>query len=200
MHRHFPTRPIAVLLVCLIVVTTFVIAQTSSPQNAPLRPVQTPSPQASPTPKSPFMPVAPPAGSIPKWTRNLTQYTTAAPITIPDNVSPAARRSAMGDLRAFIAEQWQGKKRARISYVSTLIQGLAPGSTTFYVEPDEAGKWRVALEIQGQDYPQYFYAVEQVSLDQEGFPIMGEDGEGRKAVGTALMLKESRESNSGLIL
>lgn len=199
MRHHFPTRTTTALLFCLIAVATFVVAQTS-PQNITPPAVQTPSPQASPTPKSPFMPVVPPAGSVPKWTRNLTQYTTAAPITIPDNISPAARRSAMGNVRAFIAEQWQGKKRARVSYVSTLIQGLAPGSTTFYVEPDEAGKWRVALEIQGQDYPQYFYAVEQVSIDQEGLPITGEDGEGRKAVGTALMLKESKESNSGLIL
>lgn len=192
MRRQLPTRTIAVALLCLIVVASFAIAQTLPIRGGSSTGNDSNNPSTSAPASTPQT-----SGTTSATGRNLAQYAAAGPFSLRDDISPTARRQAASQMRSFIWQKWQSKQRGRASYVSTIIRGYAPGTSTFYVEPDERGEWRIALEVQGQDAPQYFYSVAEVGVDTDGLPINTESGQ--KASETRLELNP-KDGNEGMIL
>lgn len=191
MHCHSSARTVvATALLCVIVIAaSFAIART-----LPISGGNTGGNNSNPSASTPAAQIS---GTAQAAGRNLAQYAAAGPFSLRDDISPAARRQAASQMRSFIWQKWQSKQRGRASYVSTIIKGYAPGTSTFYVEPDERGEWRVALEVQGQDAPQYFYSVAEVGVDGDGLPVDTESGQ--KASEMRLELKP-KGGNEGLIL
>lgn len=144
--------------------------------------------QATPTPPSS-------APQIKK--RDLAGYVKGAFI-IEKDISKKAHRAALAQVRGALLNQWQGRKKAHVEVTSYTPAGLRKTSH-FYVEPDEKGRWRIALEAQGE--PEYFYVVEEVELPEDGPPVLNpEVRRGRKSGMKGLHLKSSPEAGSGMVL
>lgn len=146
MRLHISARTVvAISLLCVIVIAaSFAIAQTLPINNGSNTRNNNSNPSAATPASTPQI-----SGVAQATGRNLTQYAVAGPFSLRDDISPTARRQAASQMRSFIWQKWQSKQRGRASYVSTIIKGYAPGTSTFYVEPDERGEWRIALEVQG---------------------------------------------------
>lgn len=172
-HTKHLTPLIAATLLTIIAGLAFAQTRTTTTPTPPPQQAQQATAYPSPTPvREPVItptlspPVqVPPQGGI---RRNLADYLTAPTLNIPDNASPQARSQVLGQVRAFVWQQWQAKRRARSAYLSTLRQGFAPGTTTFYVEPDASGRWRITREVQGEDTALEFYFVEEIVTGSNG--------------------------------
>lgn len=127
--------------------------------------------------------------------RDLSQYRQAPSITIADSATLAQRERYDAAVRAFIKQQWAMKQRGRIATISTLVRGFAPGETAYYIEPDDAGRWRVSIEVQGQDAAQQFYQVEEVEVDADAMPVVA----GQRGVRRALNLRQPAGGGAEMI-
>ncbi|MEK6281597.1 MAG: hypothetical protein AABN95_14680 [Acidobacteriota bacterium] len=77
--------------------------------------------------------------------RNLTAYDKAGPYSI-DNEPPWEKRERMaGEIRGFLWEHWKERRLGLVKATFFSIEGDHT-SSSFFVEPDAKGCWRIAVE------------------------------------------------------
>lgn len=202
-RKHFPVGRSLPAALCSLVLLGFVAAQMLPAVRDSLRaPVKAAgqsgasgSPTPSPQPEAAER-VRPQSQSR---RRDLARYDKAGPLTAGAEPQGPGREAVLAQARGFLLEHWRGRRHGHLVLHLPDADGR-PLPSSFYVEPDEAGRWRVVLETAGGT--ETFGFVEEVELTEEGQPVLepsAEDGP-RLSGRRGLHLKESAESNSGLVL
>jgi hypothetical protein len=77
--------------------------------------------------------------------RNLAAYDKSGPYSI-DNEPPFEKREKMaGEIRGFLWEHWKEQRLGLVKATFFSIEGDHT-SSSFFVEPDAKGRWRIAVE------------------------------------------------------
>ena len=190
---HPITRPLIVsALAILVAVTGF--ALTRSTKFAAI--TKTSSSASPPQQQEPTASTSKQTQAAKKPKRDLTKYAQAPTLTIADNATPHQRELVRATIRAFLKQQWQARGRGKIATISRLVPNFAPGETAYFIEPDDAGRWLISIEVQGQDSPQQFYQLEEIDVDAEGFPV----ATGQPAARKALNLMQPKGGATDMIL
>jgi nuclear transport factor 2 (NTF2) superfamily protein len=79
--------------------------------------------------------------------RDLSRYKDGGTYDLKWSRSGAELEEMRSKLRAFLWERWSKRRPGRITATIYTIEG-DPTTTTFYVEPDKNGDWRVATEYE----------------------------------------------------
>ena len=77
--------------------------------------------------------------------RDISKYDTIGPFALGNERAFENDHKAMGEIRLFIWEHWQGRHRGWLSATFYTIEG---GKTVskFFVEPDESGAWHLIID------------------------------------------------------
>ena len=187
-HKRFKSMRTILFLASTILLLSFVIARTlplQQTRNTAGASGAAPSPTPTPSP-SPSR-------------RDLTLYDRAGPFTITPALSKAARNALLAQIRSFLWEHWQQKRRGSLELNSPNAAGR-PMTQHFFVEPDASNRWGITLESGGAT--ETFHVVEQVEMQTEVPPVLNPaPGHRLRPSGTlGLHLTQSARANSGLIL
>ena len=199
-HIRYRLRQSAFVLICGVLLAGFAATQILPPAHSVTRQghaAQT-LPGAAPSPTPVLRPsdsAAPPRLKP----RDLSRYDKAGPFNVAARTGGPAREAVMSQARAFLLEHWRGQRLGHLVINSGDAEGR-PAASSFYVEPDEGGRWAVVLETAGGS--ETFRFVEEVEVPEEGPPLLEESPEGVRppAVRMGLHLKQSESANSGLVL
>ena|SRR6185437_4650747 len=77
--------------------------------------------------------------------REASQYDTAGPFEIGNDLTPTQQAKVAAEAKEFIWSHWIGRRRGKVNVIAYTIEGNR-SSTTFFVEPDEKGRWRVRAD------------------------------------------------------
>lgn len=91
------------------------------------------------TPSVQKKPLAEPTG------RKASQFDTAGPFTIGNDLTRTQQAKVAAEAKEFIWSHWIGRRRGKVNVIAYTIEGNR-SSTTFFVEPDEKGRWRVRAD------------------------------------------------------
>ena len=79
-------------------------------------------------------------------TRDLARYETRGPFILHERVITADDRALIdAQMRDFLWSCWHQHRRCRLITLAFSMEGL-PTRTTYFIEPDEKGIWRVVIE------------------------------------------------------
>ena len=77
--------------------------------------------------------------------RDMSLYDKAGPYKVSAlTVYRSELDKAEAEIRTFIWKHWRQRRRAYASLVIVSVEG-EPQTTSFFVEPDEGGRWRISL-------------------------------------------------------
>ncbi|MDQ3803401.1 MAG: hypothetical protein M3416_06045 [Acidobacteriota bacterium] len=202
-RKYFPVGRSVPAALCSLVLVGFVAAQMLPAVRDSLRPHVKAAGQSvagvSPTP-------APPPEAAERFrpqsqsrSRDLSRYDKAGPLSVGAELQRPERDAVLAQARGFLLEHWRGRRHGQLVLHLPDADGR-PLPYSLYVEPDEAGQWSVVLETAGGT--ETFRFVEEVELSEEGQPILEPTAEDapRLTGRRGLHLKESPQSNSGLVL
>jgi len=74
-----------------------------------------------------------------------SQYDTAGPFEIGNDLTPTQEAKVSADVKEFVWSHWVGRRRGKVNVIAYAIEGNR-SSTTFFVEPDGKGRWRVRAD------------------------------------------------------
>ena len=83
--------------------------------------------------------------SVQASARDVARYDTIGPFEIGGEPGFEKDEKALGQIRAFIWEHWNGQKRGWLSATFYTIEGDKTTSK-FFVEPDQKGAWRLIID------------------------------------------------------
>ena len=89
--------------------------------------------------------------------RDLSRYKDGGTYDLNWSRSGEEHEEMRSKLRAFLWEHWSQRRLGRITATIYTIEG-DPTTTTFYVEPDKNGAWRVSTEYESECC--WFYGME----------------------------------------
>lgn len=192
-RKRFRSNSIIAFLACTILLLSFVAAQTLSSQQKKTHSSASPASAPSPPPQNP--PTVPP----PPPQRDLSLYDQAGPFALSRELAPTARRAVLSQIRSFLWDHWQQRRRGYLTMSTPDAIGRSIASR-FYVEPAENGNWCIRLETAGK--VETFRVVEQVEVPEDGPPILNAapGQRGRGSGSTGLHLKESAGAKAGMVL
>lgn len=197
--KHFSRVSIATILV-LVATAAAAIAFAygsfgASRDVAPISAASAAAPSDA-TPPTPIPMASPPPGTMPPVVRNLALYENGG--TIQMCISDATQQAAVGQARVFLLRKWIERRPGQLAMITTSPGGQAI-TGRFYVEQNDAGNWRVMLEIDGR-VPEEFYYAEEIGVDVTGRPIINPGPGAPQSVGRRLHLKQNAQVNMGLVL
>lgn len=183
------------LLAALAAAQTFPLGYAQPRAEAAVQSAAGAAPSPTPASAPPHVPAASPSARR----RDAARYEQAGKFSVHAAASPQDREAVIGRARAFLLDHWRGRRAGHVVLEREDADGhWSPSS--FYVEPDEAGRWSVVLET--ADGEQKFRFVEEVEAPEDGPPLLSPASEGAPQ-GSGVMrlhLKESADAKSGLIL
>lgn len=78
--------------------------------------------------------------------RDLSLYDKAGPFSLDVSASREVRRRTEAQAREFLWDHWHHRKRGYLTFTDHSIEG-EPSTSSFFIEPDEKGAWRVSVTI-----------------------------------------------------
>lgn len=182
------TNRVILIVACAVLLLTLAIAQTLPLRTTLLRSA---SPQSTPQRQ-------PPKAQVSKE-RDPALYDEAGPFTLDKETSKQAHKTILTEVRGFLWDHWQQKRHAHLVIKSKDIADQ-PISSEFYVEPDDEGRWHIALESIGG--AEKFYVIERIEVPEDEPPTLpGKKELGKhQGQGDGIHLKQSEEVNMGVIL
>ena len=96
-----------------------------------------------------------PTASSQNTTRDLREYKQGVALDLKDeHIDVQKTNQQLAPARKFLWDLWKSHTKGYLNRTSYSIEGN-PGWCTFFIEPDSAGKWRVALECKEVYVPLY---------------------------------------------
>ena len=112
--------------------------------------------------------------------RNLGLYEKAGPYTLDFTLDRETRATKEGEIREFLWNHWQQRRLGQLTVTRFSREG-EPTASSYFIEPDEKGAWRIAVRIdrtlvargglkgQRQESQEYSaYTVDRVEFPKSG--------------------------------
>ena len=81
-----------------------------------------------------------------KKPRDLSLYEKAEPYTLEIMLDRQTRATKEGEIREFLWNHWQQRKLGQLTVTRFSREG-EPTASSYFIEPDEKGAWRIAVRI-----------------------------------------------------
>lgn len=200
-RKRSSSKRILVIVLCLMLLISFVVAQTLTLQQTRNTNSASGAPPASPSTPPISQPKMSNGAGSPLKSRDLTLYDKTGPFAIDKRLAKEAHNAILVQIRSFLWDHWQQRRHGHLVINSHNIAGY-PTIYKFFVEPDATGRWHIALERDDNTEGELFYLIERVEMPEDGPPTLPpaprQEPRGSSTLG--LHLKHNEQAASGLVL